>query len=163
MLLQQEMTWQVRLRAHISIMRLDHSIKNIFVVPGIIVPLEMGRVQFTAHLALTILLGFISCTLIACSNYVINEVLDAPFDRKHPIKCKRPAARGLVSIPMARVQWLLLMVLGIAFALLVSVPFTLAAAGLWIMGCLYNIRPFRTKDVVYQPWSLPHRCSFPTG
>ena len=29
-----------RLRAHISIARLDHSIKNIFVLPGVVVPLS---------------------------------------------------------------------------------------------------------------------------
>jgi hypothetical protein len=28
----------VRLRAHLAIIRLDHSIKNIFVVPGILIP-----------------------------------------------------------------------------------------------------------------------------
>jgi decaprenyl-phosphate phosphoribosyltransferase len=142
-------SWRSRLRAHLAIMRLDHAIKNIFVVPGIVVPLEMARIPLTWHLALTICLGFLSCTLIASSNYVINEVLDAPFDRLHPIKCSRPAACGRVHIPLAWAQWLALMFLGIAVALRVSIPFTLAASALWIMGCVYNVQPFRTKDVVY--------------
>ena len=30
-----------RLRAHLAIARLDHSIKNLFVLPGIIVPLSI--------------------------------------------------------------------------------------------------------------------------
>ena len=34
-------TWKQRLSAHLKIARLDHSIKNIFVVPGIIVPLSL--------------------------------------------------------------------------------------------------------------------------
>jgi len=34
-------TFAARLRAHIRIMRLYHSLKNIFVIPGIVVPLKL--------------------------------------------------------------------------------------------------------------------------
>lgn len=139
-----------RLRAHLQIMRLDHSIKNIFVIPGIIVPLSILRMPLLSEpLDRNILVGFIAATLIACSNYVVNELLDAPFDRLHPKKQNRPAAQGLVIVPLAYAQWLLMMVAGIALALTISVPFAYSAEALWIMGCIYNIRPFRTKDRVY--------------
>jgi len=139
----------VRTRAHIAIMRLDHSIKNIFLLPGIVVALSLQHGGLR-HLPLrSILLGSASATLIACSNYVLNEVLDAPCDRLHPQKCLRPAAIGLVSIPLAYTQWLLLMAAGMALALNLGPRFALSAAALWIMGCLYNIPPFRTKDVPY--------------
>jgi 4-hydroxybenzoate polyprenyltransferase len=138
-----------RIRAHISIARLDHSLKNVFVLPGVIVPLSVYPDLFTWRLVFRLLLAFLAITLIACSNYVINEVLDAPFDRLHPVKCNRPAARGLVHTGWAYVQWLLMMVAGIAIGLLVSRMFTLFALALWIMGCLYNFPPIRTKDVPY--------------
>lgn len=138
-----------RLKAHVAIARLDHSIKNVFVIPGIVVALSVTRSSFTATMGRNIFLGFIATTLIACSNYVVNEVLDAPFDRLHPTKKNRPAALGLVNIPLAYAQWILMMVAGIAVSLLISTPFAITAAALWVMGCLYNIRPFRTKDVVY--------------
>ncbi|MBB5318582.1 UbiA prenyltransferase family protein [Tunturibacter empetritectus] len=138
-----------RLRAHLAIARLDHSIKNLFVLPGVIVPLSVYPALFTPHLFITLLLAFAAVTLIACSNYVINEVLDAPFDRLHPTKRNRPAARGLVNIPAAYVQWLLMMVAGIAIGLTISRMFALVALILWIMGCLYNFPPIRTKDVPY--------------
>lgn len=146
---QQDVSFATRLRAHLSIMRLDHSIKNIFVLPGILVPVEMTKMGLSWRLGFTILLGLVSCTLIASSNYVLNEILDAPFDRLHPIKKQRPAACGQVVIPLAWVQWLVLMGLGIAAAWLISWQFTAASAGLWLMGCVYNIPPLRTKDVVY--------------
>lgn len=131
-------------------MRLDHSIKNVFVLPGILVPLSILRQPlFSASLIEHIAIGFLAVTLIACSNYVINEVLDAPCDRLHPKKKFRPAAQGLVNIPVAYAQWVLMMLLGIALSLTISLPFTCAAAALWIMGCLYNIPPFRLKDRVY--------------
>jgi decaprenyl-phosphate phosphoribosyltransferase len=138
-----------RISAHIAIARLDHSIKNVFVLPGIVVALSMTGGPFTSEMARNILLGFLATTLIACSNYVINEVLDAPFDRLHPVKQFRPAARGLVNVPLAYVQWIAMMLVGIAISWQISIQFTAAAAALWIMGCIYNIRPFRTKDVAY--------------
>src|SRR5579862_7517968 len=138
-----------RLKAHLQIARLDHSIKNLFVLPGIIVPLSVYPALLTWPLVGHIALAFVSITLVACSNYVINEVLDAPFDRLHPIKRNRPAARGLVNIPVAYVQWLLMMAAGVAIGLRISRMFALTALVLWIMGCLYNFPPVRTKDVPY--------------
>jgi decaprenyl-phosphate phosphoribosyltransferase len=138
-----------RLKAHLCIARFDHSIKNVFILPGIILPLSILREPVTPTLIKRLGLGFLAATLIACSNYVLNEVLDAPFDKKHPLKCIRPAARGLINIPAAYFQWLLMMIAGIAIACILSWQFALAAAGLWIMGCLYNIPPFRTKDILY--------------
>ena len=142
-------SWPTRLRAHIAIMRLDHSIKNVFVLPGIVVALSVTHSTLNLAMLRNVVLGFLATTLIACSNYVINEVLDAPFDRLHPTKRDRPAACGLVSVPLAYAQWIGMMVLGLAIALQVSVSFAIVGGVLWIMGCLYNIKPFRTKDVVY--------------
>lgn len=138
-----------RARAHLAIMRLDHSIKNLFVLPGIAVALSVSHTSLNQTMVRNIVLGLLATTLIACSNYVVNEVLDAPFDRLHPTKRDRPAARGLVLVPLAYVQWIGMMLLGIAIALQISVSFAAVAGVLWIMGCLYNIEPFRTKDVVY--------------
>ena len=138
-----------RLRAHLAIARLDHSIKNLFVLPGIIVPLSVEPSLLNRHLVVVLALAFISITLVACSNYVINEVLDAPYDRLHPIKRNRPAARGLVNVPLAYAQWLFMMMAGVAIGWKVSHPFAITGLALWIMGCAYNIPPLRTKDVPY--------------
>ncbi len=138
-----------RFKAHLQIARLDHSIKNLFVLPGVIVPLSVDPRLLSVHLIPTLLLAFVSITLVACSNYVINEVLDAPFDRLHPIKKNRPAARGVVHVGAAYVQWLLMMAAGIGIGLLINRMFALMALVLWIMGCLYNFPPIRTKDVPY--------------
>jgi decaprenyl-phosphate phosphoribosyltransferase len=145
-----EVTLTERLKAHLAIARLDHSIKNLFVLPGIIVPLSTGAAVLDLALVLKLVIAFVSITLVACSNYVINEVLDAPFDRLHPIKKNRPAARGLVNIPAAYVQWLCMMLVGVAIGFIyISHMFALVCVVLWIMGCLYNFPPVRTKDVPY--------------
>ena len=138
-----------RMRAHLAIARLDHSIKNLFVLPGIIVPLSIYPQLLTWRLMETLVWAFVAITLVACSNYVLNEVLDAPFDRLHPTKKDRPAALGLVNIPLAYAQWIVMMVAGVAIGWTISRPFALTALALWVMGCVYNIPPLRTKDVPY--------------
>ncbi len=139
-----------RLAAHLAIARLDHSVKNVFVLPGIVVAFSAigGRIGI-AFLLSRIVFGMLACTLIACSNYVLNEVLDAPFDRHHPGKHLRPAASGRVHIPSAYIQWLIMMLAGLATASLISRTFMLVCFALWIMGCVYNIPPVRTKEIPY--------------
>jgi decaprenyl-phosphate phosphoribosyltransferase len=137
------------LRGHIAICRIDHWFKNVFVFPGIVVAVGMTGAPIDGDLFKRILLGLISVCLVASSNYVINEVLDAPSDRAHPVKHTRPVPSGQVSIPLAYVQWLLLMVVGVGVGRLISLPFAITVAVLWIMGCLYNIPPVRSKDLPY--------------
>jgi decaprenyl-phosphate phosphoribosyltransferase len=146
---QETVTLKQRISAHLAIARLDHSIKNLFVLPGVIVPLSSYPGLLTWGLVWKLVLAFVSITLVACSNYVINEVLDAPFDRLHPTKKNRAAARGHVNTGVAYVQWIAMMLVGVGIGLLVGKMFALTAAFLWVMGCIYNIPPARTKDVPY--------------
>jgi len=138
-----------RLRAHVAIARIDHWSKNVFILPGMIIPLSLGAVPVNSALIAKILIGILSVCLIASSNYVINEVLDARYDRFHPVKHTRPVPLGQVNIPLAYLQWLLLMAAGLALAVMVSRPFTYTMAALWIMGIVYNVPPLRSKDVPY--------------
>lgn len=145
----QARTWPVRLRACISIARIDHWTKNVFVLPGVVIPLTLAPAPLDPALWGTVLTGLLSVGLIASSNYTINELLDAPFDRVHPVKQFRPVPQGLVTAPMAYVQWFALMIAGMALAAAVSTGFFFTMAALWIMGCVYNLPPLRTKDLPY--------------
>ena len=61
----------------------------------------------------------------------------------------RPAARGLINLPLGYAQWILLMLAGVGIGFYVNRLFCFTVLALWIMGCFYNIRPMRTKDVPY--------------
>ncbi|MFB3893754.1 MAG: UbiA family prenyltransferase [Phycisphaerae bacterium] len=139
------------LRGHLAICRVDHWVKNLFVIPGIVVALAMNRspAESWSWLSWHILLGLAAVCLIVSSNYVLNEVLDAPTDRKHPTKRNRPVPSGRVSVPLAYVQWIALMAVGLAIALLVSSLLALTLLVLWLMACAYNIPPLRTKDIAF--------------
>ena len=123
--------------------------KNVFVLPGIVIALTLYGLPLTWHLFGRSLLGLLAIGMIASSNYVINEICDAPFDRFHPLKRSRPVPSGGVIIPLAYAQWILMGIAGLLLALLISRPFALTGFALWIMGCVYNLRPFRTKDIPY--------------
>ncbi len=102
-----------------------------------------------ADLVWRLVVGLVAVGLVASSNYVINEVLDAPYDRQHPVKCDRPVPSGRVDIPIAYAQWLAMMVAGIGLGWTVSLPFAIVLSVLWGMGCVYNVRPVRSKDLPY--------------
>jgi 4-hydroxybenzoate polyprenyltransferase len=95
------------------------------------------------------LLGMLAIGLVASSNYVINEVLDARYDRENPAKRGRPVAAGQVHVPLAYVQWAALMIAGVALGTFVSPPFAITLFLLWVMGCIYNFPPIRSKDIPY--------------
>ena len=137
------------LRGHVSIMRIDHWVKQVFVLPGIAAAVTNGTGDIPGGLALRLLAGMAAVCLVSSSNYVINEVLDAPYDRSHPVKRYRPVPSGRVSIPLAYVQWIALMVVGVGLGFAVNVPLGLTLIALWIMGCIYNIPPVRSKDLPY--------------
>ena len=138
-----------RRRAHLDIMRLDHSIKQIFILPGIVVAFSISQASLSVHLLFRIVAGIIAMTAIASSNYVLNEILDAPFDRLHPTKRFRPAALRLVNPFAGYAQWLILAASGFGIASEVSAGLLASCFLLWIMGTLYNVRPLRLKDIPY--------------
>jgi decaprenyl-phosphate phosphoribosyltransferase len=138
-----------KLRGHIEIARIDHWFKNVFVLPGIVAGISADYQRVPEGLGARIVLGLISICLVASSNYVVNEVLDAPSDLAHPVKRLRPVPAGHVNVPLAYVQWIALMLVGVALGRLVSAPFAITVFVLWMMGCVYNIRPLRSKDVPY--------------
>lgn len=137
------------LLGHIEICRFDHWIKNVFILPGLLIAYSIYPQPINLQFLINILIGFLSAGLVASSNYVINEVLDAPFDALHPTKCQRPTPAGRVHIKWAYVQWIAFMLVGLALASLVSQALVIVLLWLWVMGCIYNIPPVRAKDLPY--------------
>ncbi len=137
------------LTPYLQIARFDHWFKNVFVLPGVAVVLFDDPGLWGGALVGKVLLGLLATGFVASSNYVINEVLDAPRDAVHPVKRFRPVPSGRVHLPYAYVEWILLALLGFGLAALLGPWFLACAVALWVMGCAYNIPPLRTKDRPY--------------
>lgn len=137
------------LKGHIRIARFDHWVKTVFVLPGMFVALTINPARLHSMSLWRTAAGLLAVGLVASSNYVLNELLDAPFDRQHPARRDRPAAAGELNLPIAWMQWLLFFVLGIAAGAWVSSAFVINLGAFWTMGILYNVPPVRLKDVVH--------------
>ena len=137
----------VSLYGYLQIARVDHWVKNVFVLPGFLVALSVDPGRFRLLSPFHVLLGLLAICLTTSSNYVLNEILDAPYDLFHPLKSARPVPAGRVRVDIAYLEWIALMLAGVGLGLQISVPFALALFALWMAGCAYNIPPLRTKDV----------------
>ena len=134
---------------YISIARPDHWFKNVFMLGGVLLAVFYSPESIATFPILKLAFGLISVCLIASSNYVINEILDAPNDREHPVKRLRPIPAGRVRVPVAYLEWILLGVAGALAGWMVNLPFLGSAIALWVMGFFYNVPPFRTKEIPY--------------
>jgi 4-hydroxybenzoate polyprenyltransferase len=137
------------IQPYVSIARPSHWFKNIFMLPGMLLVVFFDPSVLGWALLAPVLKGFLAACLIASSNYVLNEILDAEKDRHHPEKQTRPIPSGQVSIPLAYAEWLILAVAGIGLGFLVNPLFGAFGLSLWVMGLVYNVPPVRSKDVVY--------------
>jgi len=137
------------LKPYVSLARPDNWFKNIFIIPGIILVPFFFSISLDIDLIFRIGLSIIATCLVASSNYVINEVLDAETDKHHPVKKNRPSARGIINTKIAYIEWIILAVIGISLSFYINKYVGYANLFLWIMGCLYNIPPIRTKDLVF--------------
>ena len=91
--------------------------------------------------------GLLSVCIIASANYVINEYLDAAFDKYHPVKKYRSLVSQNADPKIIWLMWLVLTAAGLSAGLTVNFPFLMSVLWLWIMGIAYNVRPLRTKDI----------------
>jgi len=137
-------------KSYIKIARPDHWIKNFFIAPGIVLAIILiSKPADVGTFILKLIVGFFATCFIASANYVINEWLDAEFDQYHPVKKNRPVVTQNLKFKWVMVEYVICIVIGIVLSLFENGPFLWTEVVLLIMGVLYNVKPIRTKDIVY--------------
>ena len=138
---------------YLRIARFDHWIKQLFIIPGMVfafVLIKNDSINSPEYYAfLRILLGFISTCCVASANYIINEWLDAGFDKYHPTKKNRPVAAASLKPFYIIAEYLIFAALGLAGAWFVSGPVFYTVLLLLCMGIVYNVPPVRSKEIPY--------------
>lgn len=137
------------IRPYIQIARIDHWFKNVFMLLGVLLAVFYRPELYAWDNAWTLAVAGLATCLVASSNYVLNEILDAPSDLAHPTKRFRPVPSGQISLSIGYAEWLLLAAVGLRLALAVNWYFALSAFSLWVMGIAYNVPPLRTKEWPY--------------
>jgi 4-hydroxybenzoate polyprenyltransferase len=132
-----------RLRGMVRSLRPQQWVKNLFVIAPIVFAKELTR----PALLLSAAGAFAIFCLLAGAVYTLNDLVDAPADRIHPVKRFRPIASGRVPVPVAKgmVVGLVLVSLGAAVAFF-PLPFFLVALAYFAQNVAYS---FKLKKIAY--------------
>ena len=111
-------------------------VKNLFVLLPIFFSGNMDKLVYWAP-ALYTLIAF---SLAAGGVYALNDVIDAPNDRLHPSKCKRPIASGAVGSRMGLLVSAMAMVIALLLAkITVSWQLMVILAVYLVMNVSYSL------------------------
>ncbi|MFM7052094.1 MAG: UbiA prenyltransferase family protein [Planctomycetota bacterium] len=86
-----------------------------------------------------IFVAFASFCLVASGSYCINDAIDAPQDRGHPVKRRRPVAAGEVSAPFAIGLGVALIGAAIGLASTVRIALVLSVLAYIALQAAYNL------------------------
>lgn len=139
-----------RFEMYMEVLRINHWFKNIFVFIGSVAALSHSSMSLSYSVIKAACLIFILSCFLSSVNYIINGIVDKPFDAKHPRKKNRAIPMGLLSTKEIGLLGLVLLpaTLGISYFYL-NVPCTIMLLVFLVAGIVYNIRPIRTKDVPF--------------
>jgi len=106
--------------------------------------------QSSWEAAFILTLAFFLTWAISTANYIVNEIVDAPYDVHHPAKRHRPLIQGEIE----KAPFILLGIGMTAAALALAVAyfnraFVLSLLALLAAGFIYNVKPLRTKDIPF--------------
>lgn len=100
----------------VASLRLRHWIKNALVF----VPLVLGGRLSESEPLTSVVIAFFAIGLAASAGYLVNDLLDAPDDRRHWSKKDRPIARGALPAPLVISATAALHAGGFALAVFIS-------------------------------------------
>lgn len=109
-------------------------IKNCFVLAALVFGREFND-------ASKVLLAFAAFALFCCASsavYLLNDIVDLPSDRNHPVKKNRPLAAGKISVAVAIVMAFLLASLVITLGFKLNSNFGITIFAYIVLNLLYS-------------------------
>lgn len=116
-------------------LRVNQWTKNFVIFAAI---LFAGKLFDLNLLTQTIYAFFIFC-LLSSTSYVLNDIIDYQYDRKHPMKKYRPLASGAISIPEATFLVFIMTIASLILSLLFSLNFFFLAVLFLLLHFLYSL------------------------
>lgn len=109
-------------------------IKNWF----IFLPIIFGDNLFNYSKNFKILIAFILFCMISSVVYLINDLVDLPYDKKHPEKRKRAIASGKISIRAVFITIIIVSAISLPFSFFLDVNFGWITITYLILNLLYS-------------------------
>lgn len=126
-----------KLKDIFKLMRVNHYVKNVLVF----IPLVFSKRLFEQQTLVYTSVGFLVFCLISSCIYIFNDIQDAERDRRHPVKCNRPIAKGTISVKKATI--------------LISIIFLCSCVvALWklpVLSCAFLVM-YIILNVLYSLW-----------
>ena len=118
-------------------------VKNLIVYTSLLFSGEL----FNVPLLIQATIGFALFCVLSSTSYILNDIIDYPYDTKHPAKKKRPVASGKLSIPDATFIVFIMSLASLILALFFSIPFFLIALVFLLLHFFYSLY-FKRKPIL---------------
>ncbi len=105
------------LRHIFQLIRPEHWVKNFF----LFIPAFFAARLFETPVMLRAIAGFMAFSMVASAVYVLNDLVDAPQDKNHPDKRKRPLASGALNRQQAIVILSILLLCGAGLSFVLNI------------------------------------------
>jgi 4-hydroxybenzoate polyprenyltransferase len=110
-------------------------LKNLFVFAGIVFAAKLGDASRWAEA----IACFVAFCAASSASYLVNDVRDAPEDRRHPIKRNRPIASGELGVRPALVLAAMLAVVALGIGLALGWQVLLYVLGFLTLQAAYSL------------------------
>jgi decaprenyl-phosphate phosphoribosyltransferase len=124
-----------RVMVLLRVLRVNQWIKNFVIFTAIVFSGQL----FHLDLFLLSTYAFLVFCLLSSASYVLNDIIDYPYDRKHPVKKNRPIASGEMTVAEATFIVFLLTFISLIISLLFSITFFLIAFLFILLHFFYSL------------------------
>lgn len=138
-------------------LRVNQWMKNFIVFT----PVIFSGKLFDLPIFLETLFAFFIFCLLSSTSYLLNDIIDYPFDIKHPTKRFRPIAAGQITIQQATFLVFVLTIISLLICLFVSIPFFFLALLFILLHFFYSLylKKFPTIDIFSISFSFMIRAT----
>ena len=137
---------KLTLKNVLSLLRIDHWIKNVLILPGFFIAAILSSQNFEKVKLITLIYVIIVTSFASSANYLINEYLDKESDIFHPTKKYRISIKKKINWKFVLVVYIGLVLLTLSLALSISKTYFFLIIVFFCLAILYNVPPFRLKD-----------------
>ena len=140
-----QLNYMKNIKVFARAMRVNQWIKNLLVFTAVIFS---GKL-FDLWIVGQAIIAFCIFCLLSSTSYLLNDIIDYPYDKKHPVKRYRPIASGEISMQQATFAVFILTVVSLLLSLLFSVNFFFLALTFILLHFLYSLylKKFPTVDI----------------
>lgn len=129
-------------------MRPTQWIKNLVVYTAILFNGEL----FNPSLFLLSTYTFVIFSAISSASYILNDLIDLPFDSKHPSKKTRPIASGKVSIPDATFTMFILVIFALSASLFLRISLAILVFTFFLLHAIYSL--YLKRHVLFDVFAI---------